>query len=215
MTTSTERIRVLCADDHPLIREGVGALISTSDDLELAGEAASGQEAIDQFRALRPDVTLMDLQMPDMTGIDAIIAIRSECPDARIVMLTTYGGDALAQRVLQAGAKAYVLKSLVRKELLETIRAVHAGQMRFSPEIAASLAQHDRNATLSEREVMVLELIAVGNPNKLIARKLSISEETAKSHVKNILQKLGANDRTHAVSLGLERGILGWKERVS
>lgn len=201
-------IRVLAVDDHPLLREGVAALISTQPDLSLVAEAASGQEAIEQFRKTLPDVTLMDLQMPNSNGIDAIIAIRSEFPDAKIVVLTTYAGDALARRALKAGAQAYVLKGLVRKELLDTIREVNKGSMRIHSEVATQIATHISDETLSEREIQVLKLIAAGNSNRLISTRLTISEETAKTHVRSILAKLGANDRTHAVTLGLRRGII-------
>ncbi|HEV7732201.1 MAG TPA: response regulator transcription factor [Candidatus Binatia bacterium] len=201
-------IRVLSVDDHPLLREGIAALVGNQDDMTLIGEAANGREAVEQFRVLRPDVTLMDLQMPEMSGIDAIIAIRAECPDARIIVLTTYAGDVLARRALKAGAQAYVLKGLVRKELLDTIRAVHAGKKRIHPDVATELADHTADDALTAREIEVLTLIAAGNANKLVADQLSISEETVKGHVKNILSKLGANDRTHAVTLGLKRGII-------
>lgn len=203
-------IRVLSVDDHPLVREGIFALIAEASDVELAGEAANGREAIEQFRLLRPDVTLMDLQMPDMGGIDAISAIRGEFKSARIVVLTTYLGDVLAQRAIKAGAQAYVLKSEVRRELLETIRAVHAGRRCINLEVAQLIAQHTADDLLSEREINVLRLIAAGNSNKLIARELLIAEGTVKSHVKNILAKLRANDRTHAVMLAIDRGILGF-----
>ena len=205
---SIARIRVLAVDDHPLLREGVAALIAHQTDMELAGEAASGVEAIEKFRAILPDVTLMDLQMPEMSGIDAIIAIRGEYPAARIIVLTTYGGDALAERALKAGAQAYVLKGLVRKDLLETIRIVHAGSKRISPDIAAQLAGHMGEVGLSAREIEVLSLVASGHSNKIIAAQLHIAEATAKGHVKSILAKLRANDRTHAVMLALQRGII-------
>jgi DNA-binding NarL/FixJ family response regulator len=208
VTDRTERIRILAVDDHPLLREGIAALIANRPDMELVGEAASGQQAIDTFRSLRPDVTLMDLQMPEMSGIDAIIAIRSEFPAARIVVLTTYGGDALAERALRAGAQAYVLKGLVRKDLLETIRIVHGGSKRISPDVAAQLASHMGEAGLSAREIEVLSLVAAGQSNKIIAAQLFITEATAKGHIKSILAKLGANDRTHAVTLALRRGII-------
>jgi DNA-binding NarL/FixJ family response regulator len=201
-------IRLLAVDDHPLLRDGIRALIATQPDMQLAGEAESGLEAIAKFREIRPDVTLMDLQMPDMSGIDAIIAIRSEFSHARILVLTTYGGDALAERALRAGAQAYVLKGLVRKDLLETIRLVHAGSKRIHPDIAAQLANHMGETGLSARELEVLSLIATGNSNKTIGTRLLITEETAKGHVKNIMAKLGANDRTHAVTLALQRGII-------
>jgi DNA-binding NarL/FixJ family response regulator len=201
-------IRVLSVDDHPLLREGIAALIANTTDMKLVAEAANGYEALEQFRVHRPDVTLMDLQMPGMSGIDAIIAIRSEYPAARIIVLTTYAGDVLAKRALKAGAQAYLLKSHVRKDLLDTIRAVNVGQKKIDPEVAVELAGHTADDALTQRETEVLALIAGGNSNKLIADQLSISEETTKSHVKNITAKLGANDRTHAVTLGLQRGII-------
>jgi DNA-binding NarL/FixJ family response regulator len=208
MTTAPTPIRILVADDHPLLREGVAALIATEPDLLLVAVAADGREAIEQFRATRPDITLMDLQMPNMSGIDAVISIRNEWPDARIIVLTTYAGDALALRALKAGAQAYVLKGMVRKELLETIRAVHQGQKRVQPDVAMQIASHTAEASLSPRELAVLELIAAGHSNKAIGSRLSINEETVKGHVKNILAKLGARDRTHAATLAFRRGII-------
>lgn len=208
MGTSPSPIRVMAVDDHALIREGVAALIATQKDMRLVGEASNGREAIEQFRSHRPDVTLMDLQMAEMNGIDALIAIRSEFPDARIIVLTTYAGDALCKRAMTAGAKAYILKGEVRKELLDTIRAVRAGKKFIHGEVAAELASHAADEALSEREIEVLGLIAAGNSNKLIAEQLSISEDTAKGHVKSILSKLGVTDRTHAVTVGLKRGII-------
>lgn len=201
-------IGVLAVDDHPLIREGIAALISKQSDMRLLGEAASGREAVEQFRLLNPDVVLMDVQMPDMDGIDAMIAILEKYPSARFIVLTTYAGDALAQRALTAGAQAYVLKGSVRKELIDTIRAVYRGLRRVHPDVAVGLAEHMGDETLSPREVKVLTLIAAGNSNKQIAEELSITDETAKAHVKNILGKLRANDRTHAVTLALARGII-------
>ena len=208
MRTNPAPISVLSVDDHPLLREGVAALIANQADMRLVAEASNGHEAVEAFRRHRPDVTLMDLQMPQMSGIDAMIIIRSECPDARIIVLTTYAGDALARRALQAGAHAYVLKSLVRKDLLNTIRTVHAGQRRVDPEIAAQLAEHTADDTLTPREIEVLAQIAAGNSNKRIADRLGITEETVKGHVRNILSKLGAGDRTHAVTSALRRGII-------
>jgi DNA-binding NarL/FixJ family response regulator len=200
-------IRVLAVDDHVLLRDGIAALIGNQADMELVGEATNGHEAIELFRQHRPDVTLMDLQMPEMGGIDALSAIRGEFPEARIIVLTTYAGDVQVFRALKAGARAFLLKGLLRKELLETIRAVHGGQRRLPPEIAAEIAEHATDDGLTPREVEVLRLIAAGNANKEIAARLSLTEETVKGHVKHILAKLGANDRTHAVTIGLKRGI--------
>jgi DNA-binding NarL/FixJ family response regulator len=201
-------IGVLSVDDHPLLREGIAALVNAESDMKLVAEATNGQEAIEKFRLHRPDVTLMDLQMPALNGIEAMIGIRSEFPNARIIVLTTYAGDVQVLRALKAGARGYVLKGHVRRELLDTIRAVHAGQKRIPPEVAAELAEHSGEDDLSSREMDVLRLIAAGNANKEIAAQLSIAEETVKSHVTNILAKLGANDRTHAVTIGLKRGII-------
>ena len=201
-------IRILAVDDHPLLREGIAALIGTEEDMELIGEASNGREALEWFRRCRPDVTLMDLQMPEMSGIDAIGAIRGEFRDARIIVLTTHPGDFQVSRALKAGARAYLLKGMLRKELVETIRAVHAGQKRLSSEIAAELAEHIADCALTPREIDVLRLVAAGNPNKQIAAQLSLTEVTVKSHMKNILSKLGAHDRTHAVTIGLKRGII-------
>jgi DNA-binding NarL/FixJ family response regulator len=202
-------IRILCVDDHPLLREGIAALISTQSDMSLVAEAASGLEAIEQFRLHHPDVTLMDLQMDGMNGIQAMIAIRSEWPTAKFIVLTTYAGDVLAQRALKAGAYAYVLKSLIRREILDTIREVAQGLKRIEPGVAAEMARHYADAALTPREVEVLALIAAGNSNKRIAAQLNINEETAKTHIKSILTKLDANDRTHAATLGLQRGVIG------
>jgi DNA-binding NarL/FixJ family response regulator len=201
-------IRVLCVDDHPLLREGIAALIGNQNDMELVAEACNGQEALLQFRKFRPDVTLMDLQMPEMGGIDAMSAIRVESPEARIIVLTTHAGDVQVTRALKAGARAYLLKGMLRKELLETIRAVHAGQKRVSSEVAAEIAEHATDDSLTPREIDVLRLVAQGNANKEIGARLTLTEETVKSHLKNILAKLGANDRTHAVTIGLKRGII-------
>jgi DNA-binding NarL/FixJ family response regulator len=208
MTSATPLIRILSADDHPLLRSGIGALIATQPDMQLVAEAATGREAVQLHRELNPDVTLMDLQMPDMSGLDAIIAIKSEAPSARIIVLTTYSGDVLAQRALKAGAQAYVLKSLVRTEILNTIRIVYAGEKQVQADVAAEMAKHTANASLTSREVQVLQLVASGFANKAISARLDINEETTKTHIKNILAKLGARDRTHAVSLGLKRGII-------
>jgi DNA-binding NarL/FixJ family response regulator len=208
MRVSDRRIRILTVDDHPLLRDGIAALIEGQPDMELVGEAANGLEAIECYRECRPDITLMDLQMPQMGGIDAMIAIRDRWPDAKVIVLTTYMGDVLAHRALQAGARAYVLKVLVRKELLDTIRAVHSGSKRVQPEVAADIASHLGSDVLSHREIDVLTAIAAGKSNKTVARTLGIGEETVKMHVKAILAKLGANDRTHAVTLALKRGII-------
>ena len=205
---SNSKVRILVVDDHPLLREGVAAVLTGKSDLTIVGEASDGPEAIEKFRALQPDVTIMDLQMPLMSGIDAMRAIRLERPAARIVLLTTFMGDVLAQRALKAGASAYLLKEQVRRELADIIRAVHQGMKRIEPAIALQIANHVSEETLTSRETEVLELVAVGNSNKLIAKTLTISEETAKTHVKNIIAKLGARDRTHAVTVGLRRGII-------
>jgi DNA-binding NarL/FixJ family response regulator len=201
-------IRVLSVDDHALLREGIAALVGNQSDMELVAEACNGREAIEQFRQHRPDVTLMDLQMPEMGGIDAISAIRGEFREARIIVLTTYTGDVQVMRALKAGARAYLLKGLLRKDLADTIRAVHAGQKRVAPEIACEIAEHATDDTLTAREIDVLRLIADGNANKQIAALLSITEETVKGYVKNILGKVRAKDRTHAVAIGLKRGII-------
>jgi DNA-binding NarL/FixJ family response regulator len=208
MSADGSFIRILAVDDHFLVREGIATFIAAQSDMRLIAEATNGREAIQQFREHHPDVTLMDLQMPEMNGLDAIIAIRNEFRDARIIVLTTYKGDAQILRALKAGARAYLLKSLLRKELLETIRAVHAGHKRIPPEIASQLAEHAADDALTLREIEVLRLLAGGNANKLIADKLSIAEETVKFHVRNILSKLGASDRTHAVAIALKRGII-------
>ena len=208
MSSAPKPIRIALVDDHPLLRQGIAALISDQPDLQLVGQASNGLEAIELFRLHRPDVMLMDLQMPGMNGIDAMSAIRAEFPDARFVVLTTYTGDVQIVRALKAGARAYLLKSLLHRELLDTIRAVHAGQKRIPPEIAAELADHAADDALTPREIEVLRLIAAGNANKIVADQLSITEETVKAHVKNILSKLDANDRTHAVTIALKRGII-------
>jgi len=201
-------IRILAVDDHPVFRGGIAALIAHQSDMSLVGEASNGHEAIRQFRALRPDVTLMDLQMPEMNGVDATIAILGEFSDARIMVLTTYTGDVQVLRALKAGAKAYLLKNLLYKELVETIRAVHAGKKALSPEISYEVAEHATDDVLNAGEIDVLRLIAGGNANKEIAAQLSIPEETVKGRVRSILAKLGARDRTHASMLGLKRGII-------
>jgi DNA-binding NarL/FixJ family response regulator len=201
-------IRILAVDDHPLLRDGLVELISDQRDMTLVAEASNGREAIQQFRIHRPDVTLMDLQMSEMNGIDATIAIRAEFPDARIIVLTTYSGDVQVLRALKAGARAYLLKNLVHKELVETIRDVFAGKKTISPEVSYQLAEHATDDALTPGEIRVLRLIAEGNANKQIADQLSLTEETVKGRVKNILSKLGANDRTHAAMIGLRRGII-------
>jgi DNA-binding NarL/FixJ family response regulator len=201
-------IRVLCVDDHPLFREGVSAMLGNHQDMELVGEAVNGREAVVLFRRHRPDITLMDLQMADMSGIDAISAIRAEYPEARIIVLTTYSGDVQVYRALKAGARAYLLKSLLRNELIDTIRAVHSGQKRLTPELAAEIAEHATDDALTAREIDVLRLIADGNANKEIAARLFIAEDTVKGYVKNVLAKLSARDRTHAVKIALKRGMI-------
>jgi DNA-binding NarL/FixJ family response regulator len=208
MSTGPSLIRILAVDDHPMLREGIASLVASQSDMELVAEASTGREALEQFRKHRPHLTLMDLQMPDMDGIEAMVAIRSEFPEARIIVLTTYKGDVKILRALKAGARAFLLKGLLQKELLETIRAVHAGERRTPPEVAAELADHTIDDALTTREIDVLRLIAGGNSNKLIADQLSITEETVKGYVKNILSKLSASDRTHAVTIALKRGII-------
>jgi DNA-binding NarL/FixJ family response regulator len=204
----SEAIRILTVDDHQLLREGIAAVIERQEDMTLVAQAGNGREAVESFRRLRPDVTLMDLRMPDMSGIEAITAIRREFADARIIVLTTYAGDVHAAAALKAGAAGYLLKNLVRKELIETIRAVHAGKRRVPPEIATEIAEHVADDELTVREVEVLRGVAAGKSNKLIAAELDISEGTVKTHMKNILPKLDAADRTHAVMIALKRGIL-------
>jgi DNA-binding NarL/FixJ family response regulator len=206
--SSAQQIRILTVDDHPLLREGIASLVGTQPDMAIVGEASNGREAIDQFRKHRPDITLMDLRMADMNGIEAIMQIHSEFRDAKIIVLTTYSGDAQIFRALKAGAQGYLLKGLLRKELLETIRAVHAGKKRISPEVASQVAEYATDSALTAREIDILQLIAQGNANKLVADRLSISEDTVKAHVRSILSKLGANDRTHAVTIALKRGII-------
>jgi DNA-binding NarL/FixJ family response regulator len=208
MSAGENLIRILTVDDHPLFRNGIAALLATQADMTLVAEASNGREAIQQFRAHRPDVTLMDLQMPEMNGLDALMAIRGEFPEARVIMLTTYSGDVQVMRSMQVGARAYLLKNLLDKELLRTIRAVHAGRKALSAEASYELAEHATDEALTPAEVEVLRLIAAGNANKQIAAQLSITEETVKGRVKNILAKLGANDRTHAAMIGVRRGII-------
>lgn len=191
-----------------MLREGIAAVLASEQDMVLAAEASNGREAIELFRTHRPDVTLMDMQMPEVNGIDAILKIREEFPDARIIVLTTYGGDAQAVRAFKAGASGYLLKNMVRKELIDTIRTVHAGKKRIPPEIAVEMAEHHSDDALTEREIDVLREVAAGNANKVVAQRLKVSEETVKAHMKNILSKLGANDRTHAVTIALKRGII-------
>jgi DNA-binding NarL/FixJ family response regulator len=201
-------IRILTVDDHQLLREGIAAVLEAPEDMTLVAQASNGQEAVEMFRRLRPDVTLMDLRMPGMSGIETIALIRAEFPKARIIVLTTYTGDAQAAAALKAGASGYLLKNLVRKELLETIRAVHSGKRRVPPEIAMEIAEHVADDALSEREIEVLRRVAAGKSNKLIAAELGIAEGTVKTHMKSIMPKLDASDRTHAVMIALKRGIL-------
>lgn len=208
MRSMPKQIRVMTVDDHPLLREGIAAVLQDEPDMVLVAEATNGDDAIRSFRQHRPDVTLMDIQMPGMCGIDAMTAIRTEFPSARFVVLTTYQGDVQALRALKAGASGYLLKSMLRKELLETIRIVDSGRRRIPPEVAAELADHLADDALSEREMEILRQVASGNSNKLIASHLRISEATVKGHMKNILSKLGANDRTHAVTIAIKRGII-------
>src|SRR5580692_6097866 len=208
MSAEARKIRVLAVDDHPLVRQGIAGLLAVQSDITLVAEATNGYEAILQFQKHRPDITLMDLQMPEMNGLDAIIAIRGEFPDARIVVLTTYVGDVQVLRALKAGAQGYLLKNTLHKNLLDTIRAVHGGKKSLSPEASYELAEHATDDALTPGEVEVLRLIAAGNANKQIAGLLSVTEETVKGRVKNILAKLNANDRTHAATIGLKRGII-------
>jgi DNA-binding NarL/FixJ family response regulator len=208
MSSAPGLIRILTVDDHPLLREGIAVLIKSEADMKLVAEASNGEEAIEQFRLHRPDVTLMDIQMPNLNGTEAISRIRNEFPNARIIVLSTYSGDVQVLRAIKAGARGYILKGHVGRELLDAIRSVHAGHKRIPPEIAAELAEHAGDDALSAREMDVLRLIASGNSNKQIADKLSIGETTVKSHITNILSKLGANDRAHAVTIGLQRGII-------
>ena len=204
----TRQIRVLVVDDHPFLREGIAAAINGQKDMTLVGEATNGLEALESFRSLRPDVTLMDIHLPGMSGIEAMLAIRAEFPTARIVVLTAYRGDIQALRAFKAGAVGYLLKNMLRKELLDTIRIVHAGRRRIPDEIAKELGEHSLEDTLTEREIEVLKMVASGTPNKVIASELALAEPTVKSHLKNIFQKLGANDRTHAVTIAIRRGYI-------
>ena len=205
---TADPIRILAVDDHPLVRRGIATLVGGELDMSLVAEASNGREAIQQFRTHRPDVTLMDIQMPEMNGVDAMIAIRGEFPEARFIVLTTYTGDVQILRALKAGARAYLLKTFFHKELLETIRAVHAGKKALSAEASYQLAEHVTDDALTPAEIRVLRLIAEGNANKEIAAELSVSEETVKGQVRNILSKLAANDRAHAAMIGLKRGII-------
>jgi DNA-binding NarL/FixJ family response regulator len=208
MSGGSPRIRILTVDDHPLVREGIAGLVAVQPDMTLIGEASNGRDAIQQFRAHRPDVTLMDIQMPEMNGLDALITIRTEFPDAKVIVLTTYEGDVHILRALKAGAQSYLLKNTLHSELLRTIRAVHAGKRSLSPEVSFQVAQHVSDQTLTPAEVVVLRLIAAGNANKQIADQLGITEDTVKGRVKSILAKLDANDRAHAAIIGLKRGII-------
>ena len=208
MSSDIAPIRILSVDDHPLVRQGIVGLVAVQPDMGVVAEASNGREAIQQFRAHRPDITLMDLQMPEMSGLDALIAICGEFPEARIIVLTTYRGDVQVQRALKAGARGYLLKDTLHRELLETIRAVHAGKKSVSAEVSFQLAEHATDEALTPAEIRVLRLIAAGHANKEIAAQLTLSEETVKGQVRNILSKLDAKDRTHAVTIGLKRGII-------
>jgi DNA-binding NarL/FixJ family response regulator len=210
MSSEAGPIRILTVDDHFLVRQGIAGLVALHPEMTVVAEAENGREGVQQFRAHHPDVTLMDMQMPEMSGLDAIIAIRGEFPEARIIVLTTYDGDAQALRALKAGARAYLLKNALRRELLDAIRAVHAGRKALSPEVSSGLAEHAADDALTPAEIRVLKLIAEGNANKEIAALLSLSEETVKSQVRNMLSKLGAKDRTHAAMIGLKRGIIAF-----
>ena len=209
MSDETSPIRILVVDDHPVVLAGIEALVEGQADMTIVAQAANGREAIQEFRSHHPDVTLMDLQMPEMNGLDALIAIRNESPEAQIIMLTTYAGDAQVMRAIKAGAQGYLLKSALHRELLDTIRAVHAGKKALSAEASYEVAEHAADDALTPAEIRVLQLIGKGNANKEIAEQLSISEETVKGQVRNILSKLGAKDRTHAAMIGLKRGIIG------
>ena len=209
MSAEASPIRILVVDDHPVVFAGIEALVEGQADMTIVAQAANGREAIQEFRSHHPDVTLMDLQMPEMNGLDALMAIRNESPEAQIIMLTTYAGDAQVMRAIKAGAQGYLLKSALHRELLDTIRAVHAGKKALSAEASYEVAEHAADDALTPAEIRVLQLIGKGNANKEIAEQLSISEETVKGQVRNILSKLGAKDRTHAAMIGLKRGIIG------
>ena len=208
MTNDVKKIRIMTVDDHPVFREGIGAMLATQNDMQLVAEASTGMEAVRLFAVHRPDITLMDLRLPDISGLDAITQIRERFPQARIIVLTTYKGDVQALRALKVGAMGYLLKSMLRKYMLDTIRAVHAGHKRVPPEIATEMAEFAADDSLTAREIQVLQQVATGNANKVIADKLLISEDTVKAHMKSILSKLGANDRTHAVTIAARRGFL-------
>lgn len=208
MTQEIQQIRILTVDDHPLLREGIAAVLEGEADIRVVAEASNGVEAIEVFRKHHPDIVLMDLQMPKMGGLDAISEIRREFPNARIVVLTTYSGGEQASRAFKAGAYGYLLKNMLRKELVDTIRTVHSGRKRIPPEIAMEIAEHQTDDALTEREIQVLQQVAAGSANKIVADRLAISEETVKAHMRSILSKLGANDRTHAVTIALKRGII-------
>jgi len=208
MTNALDRIRILIVDDHPLLREGIVSLVEKQADMLIVAEASNGKEAVQLFQQHIPDITLMDLRLPGMDGIDAMTSIVAQFPNAKIIVLTTFSGDTQILRALKAGARGYLLKELMRKELLEAIRTVQAGRKRIPPEIAAQIAEHASDTTLTRREIEVLQLVACGNPNKLVADKLAVTEDTIKMHVKSILSKLGANDRTHAVTIAVKRGIM-------
>jgi DNA-binding NarL/FixJ family response regulator len=208
MSTVTARIRILAVDDHPIVREGIAGLVATQPDMILVGEASNGREAIHQFRIHRPDITVMDVQMPEMSGLDALIAIRNEFPDAKIIMLTIYKSDTQVVRALKSGAQGYLLKNAVHKELLNTIRAAHAGKRAISPEASLEIVEHATDDTLTPAEISVLRLVAAGRGNKEIADQLSTTEESVKSRVRSILSKLGVHDRTHATTIALKRGII-------